>query len=593
MKKAIALILCLLMLTGCSAQSDEPTTDSTESSTEATLLEDYTYQPLVSPSADETPFVSRFDSETEITLSDDGIQVNGGAETDTVFTSHDIVYYEEKTEYESGNPYGAGSAADMHTQAEAESHTVVNITAPGTYRVHGTLSAGQIRIDLGDEAESDPDAVVELILEDVQITCTVGPAILFYHVYECDGDWSTETAQPDVDTTLAGANLILEGENTVTGSHVAKIYKDKDGQKKRWKQDGAIYSYMSMNVYGPGSLELVADNEGLDTELHLTIFGGNITIRSQDDGINTNEDGVSVTTIYGGNIHIIAGLGAEGDGIDSNGYLVIHGGIVVSVANPASDAGLDSDLGSYIHGGTVIALGSTMDWAESDSEQVTMNLQFSQNQTGALVVTRQDGTVIFAYSPDTDEVIGSAARRYSGAIISCGNFVQGESYHVYQGGTVSGSDEGGILDPNTITAYDGGVQMAYTGTDVMTRPGGMGGFGGFGGFGGERPDKPGQQDDRQPPEGDIPTMPEGEMPTMPEGEVPSMPEGEVPSMPDGEMPSMPDGEMPTLPEGETMPEGGMGRPDDRGDGTSDGGDGNTLFYMQDKVNFFSGLTPVE
>ena len=53
-----------------------------------------------------------------------------------------------------------------------------------------------------------------------------------------------------------------------------------------------------------GVLNINADNEGLDTELHLTINGGNINIVAHDDGINTNEDGVSVTTINGGTLHI-------------------------------------------------------------------------------------------------------------------------------------------------------------------------------------------------------------------------------------------------------------------------------------------------
>jgi hypothetical protein len=122
-----------------------------------------------------------------------------------------------------------------------------------------------------------------------------------------------------------------------------------------------------MNVFGPGKLTLNAANEGIGTELHLTVNGGDITVLSQNDGINTNEDDVSVTTVNAGMLRIVAGLGAEGDGIDSNGYLVINGGTVISSAKPASDAGLDSDLGSFIHGGTVIALGSSMDWAESDS----------------------------------------------------------------------------------------------------------------------------------------------------------------------------------------------------------------------------------
>ena len=476
MKRMLALALAGCLLCGCNAKSTAPE--------ELPIMET---KPLVFNQSQEILYNSRYDTVTEVKLSDEGISVNGAGETDTVYASHDIIYYEDKTAYESGNPYGEGEAWERHTAGEAAEHTVVNITAPGAYRITGKLSAGQIRIDLGEEAYEDENAIVELILSDADITCTVAPAILFQNVYECDGEWSTETAKSDVDTAAAGANLILEGENTVTGSHVAKIFKDKEGEKKLWKQDGAIYSYMSMNVFGPGKLDLYADNEGLDTELHLTVNGGEIAIRSDNDGINTNEDGVSVTTINGGNVHIIAGLGVEGDGIDSNGYLVINGGTVVAAANPGADAGLDSDLGSFIHGGTVIALGSNMDWAESDSEQVTMNLQFAQNQSSeaAVVVTRQDGTVVFAYDPCADELLADNKRVYSGAVISCPNFHMGENYHVHVDGTVTGEDFGGVYDVTTVKAYAVGTQMAYTGTDVRMRPGGMGGMEPPEGFDGE------------------------------------------------------------------------------------------------------------
>ena len=566
MKRILAVLLAVCLLTGCSARKKTQETIPTET------------VPVVAETTQEISFVSRFDAVTEIALSDAGISVDGAGETETVYTSHDIIYYEEKDEYESGYPYGEGEKWERHSQSEAAEHTVVNITAPGAYRVSGKLSQGQIRIDLGEDAYEDENAVVELILSDADITCTVAPAVLFMNVYECDGDWSTDTAKAEVDTTAAGANLVLEGENTVNGSHVAKIFKDKEGEKKLWKQDGAIYSYMSMNVFGPGKLDLTADNEGLDTELHLTINGGDIAIRSDNDGINTNEDGVSVTTINAGSLHIIAGLGAEGDGIDSNGYLVINGGTVVASANPGADAGMDSDLGSFIHGGFVIALGSTMDWAESDSEQVTMNLQFGKSQSAeaAVVVTRQDGTVIFAYDPGADEVLAENKRVYSGAVLSCANFHVGEVYHVYVDGEVTGTDVGGVYDSTTITAFSGGTQMAYTDTDVMIGPGGMGNMGG---------QMPGDFDPNGIPEG----MEKGQRPEMPEGEAPTMPEGMEP--PEGM--KMPEGFEPGQ-----MPQGNMGGKGSPGGffggifGKLFGGsnDANTDFYMQDKVNFFSGLT---
>lgn len=560
MKRILCLLLVMLVLAGCGnavADPMEGTTGVTAGDTE-----------IIAESG-EIAFESRFDDETVITLSDEGVKAEG-VNAMGVYSDNDIVYYEDRDSYDSGNPYGEGELHERHSADEAAGHTVVHITKPGAYRVSGRLSAGQIAVDLGEDAYEDSNAVVELILDGADITCTVAPAIVFYNVYECDGAWSTDTAKAEVDTSKAGANLILAGgsENFANGSHVARIYKDKEGEKKLWKIDGAVYSFMSMNVYGPGALEITADNEGLNSELHLTINGGDIAIRSGNDGINTNEDGVSVTTINGGSLHIIAGLGEEGDGIDSNGYLVINGGSVVSSANPAADAGLDSDLGSFINGGTVVALGSSMDWAESDSGQVTMNLQFAQycDSGSAIVVTREDGTVLFAYDPGADEVLGENVRRYQGAIVSCGSFAVGENYQVWLDGSISGTETGGVYAE--VTVYEGGTRMMYTGTDVMMRgPGGMGGFGG-----GERPG-----------------MPEGEMPTRPEGMEP--PEGFGRKEQHGERP---EGQQPPeLPEGETMPEGFDPGPGWEQGGRMPGGEpgeGNSIFHMQDKVNFFSGLT---
>ena len=235
---------------------------------------------------------SAFPDATSIVLSDDGVTVDGEAaptdETAAVYTAHDIVYYEAGRDF----TYGEGTEADEHTAEEAAAHTVVHITQPGTYAVSGTLSAGQIAVDLGEDAEDDQSAVVTLILNGVDITCTVAPAVIFYSVYEC-GSTDEDTAAATVDTSAAGANvLIADGTvNNVTGSYVARIYEpdsvvlSEDGTEvadssKLHKYDGAFYSKMSMNVGGgedgSGVLNITADNEGLDTELHLTINGGTV-----------------------------------------------------------------------------------------------------------------------------------------------------------------------------------------------------------------------------------------------------------------------------------------------------------------------------
>ena len=576
-KKTVAFLLTAGLMftafTGCSGQSSTPPQGETEG--------DKIY----------------YENEVHIILSDDGITANGSKVTDNssknVYTSNDVIYYEDKDSYESGNLYGEGTDADKHTAEEAAKVTVVNITEAGIYRLSGKLSHGQIRVDLGEDASEDEKAVVTLVFDGLDINCDVAPAVLFMNVYECDNSWDAETATSNVDTSAAGANVIISDNSTnnIEGAYVAKIFKDKDGEKKLWKQDGAFYSYMSMNIAGEakesGILNIKADNEGLDTELHLTINSGNINIFSDNDGINTNEDNVSVTTINGGNVHIVAGLGAEGDGVDSNGWLVINGGTVISAAKPMSDSGLDSTMGSYINGGTVVALGSTMDWAESDSQQVTMNLQFDsyKESNSAIIVTKEDDSVIFAYDPSEDEIAGENARQYMGAVISCPEFAIGETYNVYSG-SVNGNETNGVYDVSTIDSMHA-VQQAYTGTDVR----GHGGKGGRGEFWGT--DK--NFDNMTPPE-----LPEGEefdpeiMKPKPDGE---MPWGERPQMPDGERPPLPEdveadengnpigfggegnfdfqnGERPQIPDGENVADRLMA---------------STEFYMQDKVNSFSGV----
>ena len=236
---------------------------------------------------------------TNIVLSDSGITVDGVAastdSTQAVYIANDIVYYEAGHDF----TYGEGTEADAHSAEEAAAHTVVHITKPGQYILSGTLSKGQIAVDLGEKAHENPSAKVNLVLMNAAITCTVAPAIIFYNVYEC-GSKSETLARADVNTAKAGANIILPNgtRSAVSGSYVAKIYKpdsvvlSEDGTEvldaeKLHKYDGAVYSRMSMNIgnstLANGHLDINAANEGLDSELHLTINSGYIKIRSGND----------------------------------------------------------------------------------------------------------------------------------------------------------------------------------------------------------------------------------------------------------------------------------------------------------------------
>lgn len=336
-----------------------------------------------------------YEGERSLVLSDDQVTLDGLAiaeeDAGDVTVSHDIVYYESGQ----GSDYGEGAEADEHDAEEAQSHTVVTIRSAGTYRLSGTLSQGQIAIDLGDDAEDDPDAVVTLILDGVDVTCTVAPALIFYNVYECGSSGETE---------------------------------------------------------GDGVLNITGDNEGLDTELHLTINGGVININAANDGINTNEDNVSVTTINGGTLNIDAGLGSEGDGIDSNGWLVINGGSVFASACAAGgDSGIDASLEIVLNGGTVVALGNMFDTISSDSEQNYLTLTLSEPVLSGdeVELTGADGSALFDFTaPKTASMI-----------------------------LLSGAD---IEDGAEYTLTVNGTEREYSAEGMMGAPGGMGDPGGMG-----------------------------------------------------------------------------------------------------------------
>ena len=418
---------------------------------------------------------------TEIVLSDSGITVDGepapADETAAVYTARDIICYEDGQDF----TYGAGSESDAHSQEEAAAHTVVHITRPGTYSLSGALSAGQIAVDLGEDAKTDPDAVVTLILDNADITCTVAPAIIFYRVYECGSD-DVETAGETVDTTAAGANIIIADgtENNVAGSYVAKIYKPEsvtlnaDGTEvedaeKLHKYDGALYSRMSMNVdggaLGTGILNITAENEGLDSELHLTINGGHINILSGNDGINTNEDGVSVTTINGGTLNIqVTGETGEGDGVDSNGWIVINGGTVISSAcSDSADSGLDSDKGIYINGGTVIASGNMYDAVDGGDQTYTV-FRFAQKQSGGRTYTLKDaaGETVLEMTPEN-------AFQY--LVVSAPGLAEGE-YTLWCGDTQLGGSTGSVGGPGGGMGRPDGVRPSQDGETPPERPDG-------------------------------------------------------------------------------------------------------------------------
>ncbi len=456
---------------------------------------------------------------TLVSLSDSEITVNGeviSADTsEAVYVANDIIYYEDGTD----ETYGEGTENDMHSAEEAEAHTVVHIAKPGTYRLSGSLSQGQIFVDLGDGAKNNPDATVTLVLDNVDITCSVAPAVFFYNVYECAINDKT-SATATVDTSAAGANIIIAdgSTNRINGAYVARIYKPGTADKLH-KYDGAFYSKRSMNIFGgeknDGFLYITAENEGLDSEMHLTVNGGNIIIESQNDGINTNEDNISVTTINGGSLVINAGLGTEGDGIDSNGFLVVNGGsVLTSSCYRGADGGIDADRDIIINGGTVMACGNQNGAISANSSQQFMQIML----TNAIPAE----ATVKVLEKDTEILSFTSLKSCTSLVLSSPDFKDGHTYTV----TVNGEE------------------ASYSMTSGF--------FGGMGHMGGQMPD--GFKNRFE-----IPEVPEGLDKWLAETEMPDDIREWIEAMRDLNMRSNDRGNKPNAPNDVEMPQGG-GRP---------------------------------
>ena len=326
---------------------------------------------------------------------------------------------------------------------------VVKITLEGTYVLSGKLN-GQIKVS--------STGTVVLILNGVTIKNSASNAILFTKAYELDSSTFNYNTAKALDITKAGAQIIIADgtENTVEGA-------------SQEKKDGAIHSDVSILIAGgekgDGVLNVIASSEGIETDKHLFMSGGIVKIAAQDDAINASEDQACIVIIRGGKLLINSGLGREGDGVDSNGYILVEGGEVISAARPGADSGLDADKGVIIDGGSVYSVGSSMDMASTSSSQPTMNLIFNSNVASSSTVTVKDtdGNEIISFCADSaDFISGTERRTYLAAVVSHPSFKANSVYHLYMDGT----------------------QLGYTGNEGGHGPGGgPGGHGGPGGWG--------------------------------------------------------------------------------------------------------------
>jgi hypothetical protein len=220
--------------------------------------------------------------------------------------------------------------------------------------------------------------------------------------------------------------------------------------------DDGVHADDNLQVDG-STIDIKKCCEGLEG-VQITLNDGDISIVASDDGINaadgssssgmgiggfgggqnggfgggqaSSSDSSILLTINGGNIFV----NASGDGLDSNGNIVMNGGNV-TVLGPTSDGdtALDFDGAFTINGGVLMAFGSSGMLETPTSAQngcciVTTLGTVSANSAFSLMDS--SGNVIMSYTP---------TKNYASAIVYSSDIKNGSTYTVTAGSTTKPS----------------------------------------------------------------------------------------------------------------------------------------------------------
>ena len=126
--------------------------------------------------------------------------------------------------------------------------------------------------------------------------------------------------------------------------------------------DDGIKSDYVLNIGAEGmkgpEIEVTKAKEGIEAA-ELNVWSGSIMVNATDDGINAANSDLENYSFsynqYGGYVYVNV---SQGDGIDSNGTIVLEGG-TLEVYSPSMGDGdpLDSEFGTSLNGATVLAVG--------------------------------------------------------------------------------------------------------------------------------------------------------------------------------------------------------------------------------------------
>lgn len=332
----------------------------------------------------------------------------------------------------------------------AVSGKAVTISASGNYTVDGSITDGQILVNIPDTT-ADSDAV-SLYLQDVTMTSSNGaPCILGQSAKKLKLTCSGENTLTD---TAAEANADTSG--VIYGDCDITVTKNSTGTLNiTSSMNTAIRSKDDIKLNGGAvvintDVDDTSDADAIRANNTLEVDGASVSITSSADGLKSSKEDVSIlsgkVSIKAGNdavqaataLNISGGTviasGDRGFTLDENGTLAITGGDVLATATDYA-FGMDSS-------------GAAVTVDTSGCTQGVVQLDYAAEWKKSNAVTLKKGSdTVFEMTPN---------KKYTYVLASGAKLSGTDSYTLYTGGTQmnhSGSDNGTFAMTGTLTKF--------------------------------------------------------------------------------------------------------------------------------------------
>ncbi len=333
-----------------------------------------------------------------------------------------------------------------------------------------TIAAGEIDVISTDDGVQ---AVTDVLITGGTLTISAGEGAAT--------DESGRGIQGDVSVVVSGGTITADAVDDAIHSNSSVTIDD--GSLTLASGDDAIHGDFFVTING-GTIIITESFEGIESEV-ITINDGFIDLAATDDGLNV-ADGTAAATdavaagggpgaggpgggeeaagdyyiyINGGTLSITidTSANADGDGIDSNGNVVMTGG-VVAVSGPIDtrNSAVDASGSFEVSGGLLI--GTHIDGRNSEGVG-TGSTQASVYLTSDSVI--EAGTVVHIQTTDGQDLVTfQPVNEFDVIVFTSPDLVAGDTYEIYLGGTVSGDSATGLYEAD---AYDLGT-LAGTAT---------------------------------------------------------------------------------------------------------------------------------